>query len=157
MGDSSGAAIMGSTRSGTPSLLWDMTGDSIDEFHTASDGEGRIDLPSPRRHGTGPSTAPATTILWSETTPTAQAIKTILPRHVASRHEPRLRAERILKIDYAPIQALGKGESPTASCEGGQAVTKALNTSPPPIANVVDKLYHQLAEIHTIATTQIAE
>jgi hypothetical protein len=30
-------------------------------------------------------------------------------------------------IDYAPIQARGKGEAPTASHERGQAATKALN------------------------------
>jgi hypothetical protein len=80
MGDSSGAAVMSSTRGGTPSPLWTMTGDSIEEFHTALDGEGRINLPSPRRHSTGASTAPTTTIPWPETTPTAQAMMTILPR-----------------------------------------------------------------------------
>jgi hypothetical protein len=47
MGDGSGATVMGSTHGGTPSPLWAMAGDSIEEFHTASDGEGRIDLPSP--------------------------------------------------------------------------------------------------------------
>jgi hypothetical protein len=36
-------------------------------------------------------------------------------------------------------------------------VAKALNTSPPPTIDGVDKLYHQLAEIHTIATAQLAE
>jgi hypothetical protein len=76
----SGAAIMGSTHGGTPSPLWAMTGDSVEEFHTALDGEGRIDLPSPRRHDMGASTAPATTIPWLETTPTAQALTTILLR-----------------------------------------------------------------------------
>jgi hypothetical protein len=80
MGDGSGAAVMGSTHSGTPSLLSAMTGDSVEEFHMTSDREGRIDLPSPRRHGTGASTAPATTISWSETTLTAQAMMTILPQ-----------------------------------------------------------------------------
>jgi hypothetical protein len=47
MGDSSSAAVMGSTRVGPSSPLWAMTGDSVEEFHMASDGEGRIDLPSP--------------------------------------------------------------------------------------------------------------
>jgi hypothetical protein len=61
MGDGSGVA-MGTTRGGTPSPLWAMIGDSIEKFHTASDGDGRIDLPSPRRHDTGASTTPATTI-----------------------------------------------------------------------------------------------
>jgi hypothetical protein len=70
IGDGSGATVMGSTRSRTPSPLWAMIGDSVEKFHTASDGEGRIDLISPRRHGTGASTAPATTIPWPDTTPT---------------------------------------------------------------------------------------
>jgi hypothetical protein len=34
---------------------------------------------------------------------------------------------------------------------------KALSTSPPPTADRVDKLYHQLVEIHAIATAQLAE
>jgi hypothetical protein len=50
----------------------------------------------------------------------------------------------------------GKGEAPTASREGGQAAAKALNTSPPPITDGVDKLYRQLAEIHAIAAAQLA-
>jgi hypothetical protein len=47
MGDSSSAAVMGSTRVGPSSPLRAMTGDSVLEFHMALDGEGRIDLPSP--------------------------------------------------------------------------------------------------------------
>jgi hypothetical protein len=50
------------------------------EFNTTSDGEGRINLPSPGGHGTGASTAPATTILWLETILTAQTMKTIPPQ-----------------------------------------------------------------------------
>jgi hypothetical protein len=65
-----------------------------------SDGEGRIDLPSPRRHDTGAPTAPATNIPWPETT---QAMTTIIPRPVVPRHEHLLREERILMIDYAPV------------------------------------------------------
>jgi hypothetical protein len=45
--DGSGAAVMGSTRSGTPFPLWSMTEDSVKEFHMASNGEGRINLPFP--------------------------------------------------------------------------------------------------------------
>jgi hypothetical protein len=78
MGDGSGATIMVSTHGGTPSLLWAMTGDSIEEFHMALDGEGRIDLPSPQRNGTRASTTLATAILWLETTLIAQAMTTIL-------------------------------------------------------------------------------
>jgi hypothetical protein len=48
----------------------------------------------------------------------------------------------------------------TASCGWGLAeatVTKALSISPPPTTNGVDKLYHQLAEIHAIFASQLAE
>jgi hypothetical protein len=78
MGDGSGATVMGSTRGGTQSSLWATTEDTVEEFHTASDGEGRIDLPSPQRHDTGASTAPAITIPWPEATPTTQAMTTII-------------------------------------------------------------------------------
>jgi hypothetical protein len=110
---------MGSTRGGPPSLLQAMIGDSTKENHTASNGEGRIDLPSLIRHGTGASMSLATTIPWSKATPTTQAMMTILPRQAIPRHEPPLRQERILMIDYAPVQAQGKGEAPTTSHERG--------------------------------------
>jgi hypothetical protein len=54
-----------------------MTGDSTEEFHTASDREGMIDLPSPSRHDMGALLTPSTTISWPESTPIAQAIATI--------------------------------------------------------------------------------
>jgi hypothetical protein len=71
MVDGSDSIIMGSARGGPPSPLWAMMGDSVEEFHAASDGEGRIDLPSLRRHNTGASPAPATTISRLESNPTA--------------------------------------------------------------------------------------
>jgi hypothetical protein len=42
-----------------------------------SDKEGRLILPSPRRHDMGPLPAPATTMSWLENTPTTQAMTTI--------------------------------------------------------------------------------
>jgi hypothetical protein len=60
-------------------------------------------------------------------------------------------------IDYAPVQARGKGKALTASREGGQVAAKDLNASPPLTTDRVDKLYHQLAEIHTVTTAQLAE
>jgi hypothetical protein len=60
---------MGSTHSGPPFLFQAMIGDSAEDFHTASDGDGGIDLPSPRRHGVGALPAPAKLISWSENTP----------------------------------------------------------------------------------------
>jgi hypothetical protein len=60
-------------------------------------------------------------------------------------------------IDYAPVQAWGKGEAPITSREGGHAVAKAMNASTPLTADGVDKLYHQLVEIHAIVAAQLAE
>jgi hypothetical protein len=37
MGDGSRAVVMGSTHGGTPFLLWAMIGDSVRDFHMASD------------------------------------------------------------------------------------------------------------------------
>jgi hypothetical protein len=85
---------MGSAHGGPPSPLRAMTGDSAEELHTASDGEGRIDLPSPRTSGMGASPTPATTISWPESTPIAQAIATILPRQPTPRSNTDLPIER---------------------------------------------------------------
>jgi hypothetical protein len=60
--DGSNTTIMGSTHNRPPSSLWAMIGNSTEEFYMASNGEGGIDLPSPRRHGTGASPAPTITI-----------------------------------------------------------------------------------------------
>jgi hypothetical protein len=123
IGDSSGIAIIGSTRGGTPCPLRALIEDSIEEFHIASDVEGRTDLPFPQRHSTGPSTPPPpplATILWSETTPTTHALMTIPPLQAAPRHKPLLGEERILMIDYTPIQAWGRGDAPTISHEGAR-------------------------------------
>jgi hypothetical protein len=78
--DGSDTAIMGSTRNGPLSPLQVMIGDSTEEFHMASDREGGIDLPSPRRDSTEASPAPATTISWLKDTSTTQATVTIPPR-----------------------------------------------------------------------------
>jgi hypothetical protein len=59
--------------------------------------------------------------------------------------------------DYAPVQAQGKGEAPTSSREGSQAAAKALDASPLPTTDGVDKLYRQLGEIHAISAAQLAE
>jgi hypothetical protein len=78
-GDGSDAAFMGLTRSGPPSRLRAMIGDSTEEFHMVSGGEGGSDLPSPKRHGARAPSTPATAIAWPEDTPTTQAITAIPP------------------------------------------------------------------------------
>jgi hypothetical protein len=94
MGDGSDTIVMASTCGGPPSPLWAMTGDSIEEFHKTSNGEGRIDLPSPRRHDTVASPAPATTTSWPESTPAAQATKNILLRQATPWLDTDLLLER---------------------------------------------------------------
>jgi hypothetical protein len=63
-------------------------------------------------------------------------------------------------VDYASTQAQTKGVAPSASREGSQAeavVAKPLNASSPPTADGVDRLFHQLVEIHAITTAQLVE
>jgi hypothetical protein len=75
-------------------------------------------------------------------------------------HEPPLKEERILMIDYTPARGRSKGVISTPSRGWGQAdaiVAKALRASPPPAADGVDKLYRQVMEIHAIAAMQLAE
>jgi hypothetical protein len=78
--DSSDAATMGSTRSRPPSPLQAMTRDSTKELHTASDRDGGLNVPSPRRHDIGASLTPAITMSWPENTPTTQSMMMIPPR-----------------------------------------------------------------------------
>jgi hypothetical protein len=94
MGDDSDAIVMDSTHGGPPSSLRAMMGNSTEEFHTASDGEGRLNLPSPRRHDTGDSPAPATTISWPESTLTTQSTMTIPQRQATPRLDTDLPLER---------------------------------------------------------------
>jgi hypothetical protein len=77
-----------------------------------------------------------------------QAI-TVALSHEPLRREPMLRAERILTVDLAATQAQAKGVAPSTSHEVGQtvaAVATPLNALPPPFADGVDRLYHQLVE-----------
>jgi hypothetical protein len=94
MGDGSDAIIMGSAYSGPPSPLQAMMGDSTEEFHMALGGEGRINLPSPRRRGTGASPAHATTISRSESTLTSEGTMTIPPRQALPQPNTDLPLER---------------------------------------------------------------
>jgi hypothetical protein len=91
-GDSS-AAFMGSTHSGTPSPWWAMIEDSIKEFLIASSGEGGSALFSPRRCGTGPSSAPITTTPWMENAPGAQAMMMLPQQMAAPRSDNNLPSE----------------------------------------------------------------
>jgi hypothetical protein len=65
-----------------------------------------------------------------------------------------------MMMDFAFTQARAKEVASPASCEGGQveaATAKPLNASLPLTADGMDKMYHQLAEIHAIAAAQLAE
>jgi hypothetical protein len=53
-----------------------------------------------------------------------------------------------------------KVATPSTTREGGQTVAVVatpLSTLPPPSTDKEDRLYHQLADIHTTTTTQLAE
>jgi hypothetical protein len=87
-----------------------------------------------------------------------QAATAVQP-HAPPRHEPTLEAERILIMDFTST-AQAKEVAPPASHEGSQTeatAAKPLSASPPLTADGVDKMYRQLAEIHTIAAAQLAE
>jgi hypothetical protein len=76
--------------------------------------------------------------------------------HALPQHEPTLEAKRILMTDFTSTQAQVKEVSPPASREGGKeeaAAATLLITSLPLIADGVDKMYHQLVEIHAITTS----
>jgi hypothetical protein len=63
-------------------------------------------------------------------------------------------------VDFTSTQARANGVAPSASPEGGQtevAASKPPSTSPLLTTDMVDKMYLQLAEIHAIAVTQLAE
>jgi hypothetical protein len=83
-GDVSGAIVVDSARGRLPSPPQIMMGDSAEEFPTTLNGEGRINLLSPKRHGMGAPPASAMTIPWLENPPTAQATTTIPPLQVMS-------------------------------------------------------------------------
>jgi hypothetical protein len=80
IGNDSGATFMGSPRNMPLTLRWSMIVDSIEEFFTASSGEGGSGLPSSRRHGTVAPSASVTTMPWLEDALATQAMTTILPR-----------------------------------------------------------------------------
>jgi hypothetical protein len=79
MGDGSDVVAMGSAHGGPLLPQWTMMGDSAEGFSTAPVGEGRTDLPSPRRHDTRAMPASTTTIPRPENPLANQATTTIPP------------------------------------------------------------------------------
>jgi hypothetical protein len=80
--------------------------------------------------------------------------------HEQLQHKPMLEAERILMVDFVATQAQAKGAAPSANDEGGQTEAAADRPPidlPPPATDGVDRMYHQLAEIHTITAMQLVE
>jgi hypothetical protein len=77
------------------------------------------------------------------------------------RHEPTLEKERILMVDFTATQSWAKAAAPSANHGGGgqtgATAIKTLSALPSPTVDGVDKMYRQLVEIHTIATTQLEE
>jgi hypothetical protein len=63
-------------------------------------------------------------------------------------------------VDLATTRAQAKGAAPSTSHDGCQimaAMATPLNVLPPPSTDGVDRLYHQLAEIHAIAIVRLVE
>jgi hypothetical protein len=70
-----------------------------------------------------------------------------------------LAIETILMVDFAFTQAQAKDVAPLLA-EGGQdeaAMAKPLSASPSLTTDGMDKMYHQLAEIHAITAMQLVE
>jgi hypothetical protein len=87
------ATFMVSTQSGAPTPRRATIEDSVEEFHTTSSGEGSFGHPSPRRHDTGASLTPITTMPRMENAPATQATTTVPPWMVAPRRETDLHFE----------------------------------------------------------------
>jgi hypothetical protein len=88
-----------------------------------------------------------------------QATNMAWPRE-PPQHEPSLGVERILMMDFASTLAHAKGLAPAASREEGRAEAAAARPPkalPLPTVDGVDKMYHQLAEIHAITAVKLAE
>jgi hypothetical protein len=63
-------------------------------------------------------------------------------------------------VDFTSTQAQAKELAPPASRGEAQpeaTMTKHRSASPLLTADGVDRMYHQLSKIHTIATAQLAE
>jgi hypothetical protein len=63
-------------------------------------------------------------------------------------------------VDFTNTHAQAKEVVPPASREGGQTkatAAKPLSSSPPLTVDGVDKMYHQLLEIHIIVVVQLVE
>jgi hypothetical protein len=76
------------------------------------------------------------------------------------RCDPVLKTERILMVDFIPTQAKAKELAPPVRRGETQAeatVAKSLSTPPPLTVDGVDMMYCQLAEIHAITATHLAE
>jgi hypothetical protein len=67
-----------------------MIEDSIEEFLTASSGEGGFAIPSPRRRDTRALPAPIATTTWMENASTAQAMMMVPPWSAAPRPDTSL-------------------------------------------------------------------
>jgi hypothetical protein len=69
-------------------------------------------------------------------------------------------SERILMVDFTATQDRAKGAVPSANRQGGHTeatTTKTLSAVPSPTIDVVDSMYHQLADIHARVVVQLEE
>jgi hypothetical protein len=97
---------------------------------------------------------------WHHDQKTASLLSNVVLATGSNKSKPALEAQMIPMVDFTSTQAHAKEVAPPTSREGGQAkaaVAKPPSASPPLTTDEVDKMYCQLAEIHTIATVQLAE
>jgi hypothetical protein len=59
--------------------------------------------------------------------------------------------------DFASTQSLAKELAPPIHRREARAEANSTSTSPPLTTDGLDRMYHQLMEIHTIITAQLAE
>jgi hypothetical protein len=103
---------------------------------------------------TKPSSAPRRSKLTGK-----QATTAVQP-NTPPRHEPTLEMERVLMVDYASTQAQDKELAHPANRAEAQAdasMVKSPSASPSLTTDGLDRMCHQLAEIHTITATQLEE
>jgi hypothetical protein len=60
-------------------------------------------------------------------------------------------------LDFTSTQALAKELAPQVRRREARAKANSTSTSPPLTTDGLDRMYHQLVEIHAIIATQLVE
>jgi hypothetical protein len=173
-----GCHCHGPTHDEPPLLHEIMMGGPIERLPMTPNGEGRTNLPFLVRYGVEVSPTSTTTILRQENPPAYQAMMTISSwqetlwlddnlcfdrQHTCREAVPGGQAATVAGPSE-PLQheLLAKGAlvPPPPHGQWGMAkanVGRAMVSSPPLTIDEVDRLNHQLTEIHTIDATQLVQ